>query len=109
MIGCKEKLNKKNSSGAAFTDDGFAIGVSYILKLLDQHTDFDSLHWFQSVREKFAANRVNSNTTLSLSCFIIIFFKESITTQQRTQPQDDKLVQTQALTLQRFSTYMRVR
>ena len=25
-IGCKEKLNKKNKSGAAFTDDGFAMG-----------------------------------------------------------------------------------
>jgi WASH complex subunit 7 len=26
MIGCKEKLNKKNAIGAAFTDDGFAMG-----------------------------------------------------------------------------------
>lgn len=25
-ISCKEKLNKKNKSGAAFTDDGFAMG-----------------------------------------------------------------------------------
>jgi WASH complex subunit 7 len=26
MIGCKEKLNKKNAIGSAFTDDGFAMG-----------------------------------------------------------------------------------
>ena len=26
MIGSKEKINKKNSIGAAFTDDGFAMG-----------------------------------------------------------------------------------
>lgn len=25
-ISCKEKLNKKNKTGAAFTDDGFAMG-----------------------------------------------------------------------------------
>jgi WASH complex subunit 7 len=58
MIGSKEKMNKKNSQNAAFTDDGFAMGIAYILKLLDQYTDFESLHWFQSVREKFQANKV---------------------------------------------------
>jgi WASH complex subunit 7 len=59
MIGSKEKINKKNSIGAAFTDDGFAMGIAYILRLLNQYHDFDSLHWFQSVREKFQANKVN--------------------------------------------------
>lgn len=58
MIGCKEKLNKKNNIGAAFTDDGFAMGIAYILKLLNQYNDFDSLHWFESVREKFQSNKV---------------------------------------------------
>lgn len=28
-ISCKEKLNKKNKNGAAFTDDGFAMGQNY--------------------------------------------------------------------------------
>jgi len=27
MISSKEKLNKKNKVGAAFTDDGFAMGL----------------------------------------------------------------------------------
>ena len=29
MLSCKEKLNKKNKIGAAFTDDGFVMGKGY--------------------------------------------------------------------------------
>ncbi|CAK1601098.1 unnamed protein product [Parnassius mnemosyne] len=49
MILSKDKMSKKNKAGAAFTDDGFAVGVAYILKLLDQDKNFESLHWFSSV------------------------------------------------------------
>jgi WASH complex subunit 7 len=31
-ITCKEKMSKKNKVGAAFTDDGFAMGISQILQ-----------------------------------------------------------------------------
>eukprot|EP01062_Namystynia_karyoxenos_P059273 TRINITY_DN50728_c0_g1_i1.p1 TRINITY_DN50728_c0_g1~~TRINITY_DN50728_c0_g1_i1.p1 ORF type:complete len:1241 (+),score=561.49 TRINITY_DN50728_c0_g1_i1:104-3724(+) len=48
MIGCKDRLTKKGKE-ASFTDDGFALGVSFILKLLRNQEKFESLHWFSSV------------------------------------------------------------
>ncbi|XP_062989484.1 WASH complex subunit 4 isoform X2 [Elgaria multicarinata webbii] len=85
-IGCKEKLNKKNKAGAAFTDDGFAMGVAYILKLLDQYQEFDSIHWFQSVREKYVREI------------------RALAKQQNVQSasQDEKLLQTMNLTHKRL-------
>uniref|UniRef100_A0A8C1J4C7 WASH complex subunit 4 n=1 Tax=Cyprinus carpio TaxID=7962 RepID=A0A8C1J4C7_CYPCA len=89
-INCKEKLNKKNKIGAAFTDDGFAMGVAYILKLLDQYQEFDSLHWFQAVREKYMKEMnavVKEQTVQSTS-------------------QDEKLMQTMNLTQKRLDVYL---
>ncbi|XP_072328054.1 WASH complex subunit 4 isoform X2 [Scyliorhinus torazame] len=89
-ISCKEKLNKKNKVGAAFTDDGFAMGVAYILKLLDQYQEFDSLQWFQSVREKYLRE------------------KNAVVKQQNVQStnQDEKLMQTMNLTQKRLDIYL---
>ncbi|MEE6480161.1 hypothetical protein FKM82_012478, partial [Ascaphus truei] len=89
-INCKEKLNKKNKVGAAFTDDGFAMGVAYILKLLDQYQEFDSLHWFQSVREKYMKE------------------KRAVAKQQNVQSSnpDEKLLQTMNLTQKRLDIYL---
>ncbi|XP_055973291.1 WASH complex subunit 4 isoform X2 [Sorex fumeus] len=89
-ISCKEKLNKKNKIGAAFTDDGFAMGVAYILKLLDQYQEFDSLHWFQSVQEKYLKEM------------------RAVAKQQNVQSagQDEKLLQTMNLTQKRLNVYL---
>nr|XP_055047573.1 WASH complex subunit 4 [Misgurnus anguillicaudatus] len=89
-ISCKEKLNKKNKEGAAFTDDGFAMGVAYILKLLDQYQEFDSLHWFQAVREKYKKEM------------------NAVVKEQNVQStsQDEKLLQTMNLTQKRLDIYL---
>ncbi|XP_021927247.1 WASH complex subunit 4 isoform X2 [Zootermopsis nevadensis] len=87
-ITCKEKMSKKNKVGAAFTDDGFAMGIAYILKLLDQYEEFDSLHWFQSVRDKYNKDKA------SLGKHGSVVSKE-----------DEKLQQTMTLTARRLDMY----
>ncbi|KAA0153145.1 hypothetical protein FNF29_03333 [Cafeteria roenbergensis] len=39
---------------AYFADDGFAVGMAFILAVLRQERAFDSMHWFQSTKEHFS-------------------------------------------------------
>jgi len=50
----KDKLSKRKGDTGFFTDDGFAIGIAYILKLMDQYKQFDSLHWFEEVFARYS-------------------------------------------------------
>jgi WASH complex subunit 7 len=61
----KDKIFKKNIKDAFFTDDGFILGIAYLLKVLKQENSFDSLHWFQSVIEKLEndGKKFNSQKT----------------------------------------------
>lgn len=67
-------------------------GVAYILKLLDQYQEFDSLHWFQAVREKYMKE------------------KNAVVKEQNVQAtsQDEKLMQTMNLTQKRLDVYLQV-
>ncbi|XP_034939109.1 WASH complex subunit 4 isoform X2 [Chelonus insularis] len=78
----KEKIFKKNKVGAAFTDDGFAMGIAYINALLDQSAELDGLHWFETVNEY-----LNKEKTLA----------------EKIEGEDEKLQQTRALTLKRIA------
>lgn len=40
-----------------FTDDGFAVGVAYILTILGQHHHFDALHYWDAARTIHATER----------------------------------------------------
>lgn len=81
-ISNKEKMFKKNQTGGAFTDDGFAMGVAYINALLDQSAELDGLHWFQTVE-----NHINT---------------EKLSAENKDDHGDEKLQQTRALTLKRL-------
>ena len=50
----------------------FQIGVAYILKLLDQYHEFDSLHWFQSVRDKYKRDKVCVCVCVLVVWFVIL-------------------------------------
>ena len=47
LLAAKEKLNARgrDATHAGFTDDGFALGCAYLLRVLDQDAAFDSLRW----------------------------------------------------------------
>lgn len=67
-------------------------GVAYILKLLDQYQEFDSLHWFQAVRDKYVKEM------------------NAVVKEQNVQAtsQDEKLMQTMNLTQKRLDIYLQV-
>ncbi|XP_066906361.1 WASH complex subunit 4 [Halyomorpha halys] len=59
IIAAKEKMSKRYSIYGLFTDDGFAIGVAYLLSVFHLSDEFNSLHWFESVYEKYTADEYN--------------------------------------------------
>lgn len=69
----------------------YFIGIAYILKLLDQYEEFDSLHWFQSVREKYSMDKASLGKHKSV-----------------VSKEDEKLQQTMTLTARRLDVYQQV-
>lgn len=61
----KEKLNKRNKSEYSFTDDGFALGLAYIIEILNQEKHLESLHWFHSVQRKLKTDKLKIKEQLA--------------------------------------------
>jgi len=66
------------------------------LKLLDQYTQFDALHWFQSVRRKYEADIKSQDVS------------DQKTRRNTSVAEEEKLQQTKALALKRIKIYQRV-
>lgn len=49
----KEKLLKKHKDEGVFSDDGFAVGASFLLVLFGAYEPFDALHWFELKRTQY--------------------------------------------------------
>lgn len=53
----KEMMHKKNiARGGYYTDDGFAVGLAFILSSTDQQKMYERLNWFKSIQSKYAAD-----------------------------------------------------
>ena len=81
----KEKLLKKNENGF-FTDDGFAMGIAYCLRLLGQIAEFEAVQWFKSVNEEI-------NNKMSY-----------IEQKAKGNNNDEKLSQTSSLTIKKLKS-----
>ena len=64
----KDKAIKQNKN-ASFSDDGFPLGIAYILKLLDQDAQFDTLHWFQSMKQHAAKQKEEAQNNTKKTSF----------------------------------------
>lgn len=115
ILSSKEKLTKKNKTGALFTDDGFSIGMLkfiyliilyfnnrylfilgliYVLKLLNQTTDYNSLNWFKSIRMK-----INKEKAL------ILEQRNRIGSDKSLEKADEKLSQTLLLSEKKLAMF----
>ena len=56
----KERISSKNKNvGGFISDDGFPLGVAYLLKILDQSKKFQQLNWFESMLSKLKSDHTD--------------------------------------------------
>eukprot|EP01129_Flabellula_baltica_P015634 TRINITY_DN8032_c0_g1_i1.p1 TRINITY_DN8032_c0_g1~~TRINITY_DN8032_c0_g1_i1.p1 ORF type:complete len:1108 (-),score=219.26 TRINITY_DN8032_c0_g1_i1:5-3328(-) len=59
ILKCKDKFSKRGKEEGTFTDDGFSIGLAFLLAVLEQNTPFNSLHWFRSANQYYKREMEN--------------------------------------------------
>jgi WASH complex subunit 7 len=91
MLIAKDKMMRSGKE-ANFVDGGFALGVAFILKILNQNAKFDSLHWFESVSNLYTKEFAK--------------LKNQIKERKQKVKQEEEL-QTMKLTVNRVKSLMR--
>lgn len=64
-ISALKDTSLKQNKNSSFSDDGFPMGLAYILRLLDQDSLFDSLHWFDSLKKQAQIERTEAQASTS--------------------------------------------
>uniref|UniRef100_A0A5S6PZK0 Pre-rRNA-processing protein TSR1 homolog n=1 Tax=Trichuris muris TaxID=70415 RepID=A0A5S6PZK0_TRIMR len=54
---CKQGMQRCREGDLLFSDDGFAIGATFLLHILDQFDRFTALRWFASISSKIATDK----------------------------------------------------
>lgn len=92
IVRCKENKHKNSTTGdrLVFTDDGFAMGLAYILLILNQLDAFVALDWFEAVRIKYSDEMEKLKQKL---------------TELTGSFEDEKLKQTLLLSVKRIETF----
>jgi hypothetical protein len=77
LMQTKNTLRTKNMSHVFFCEDGFAVGLAYILRLLKQSDKFTGLNWFESVIGKHEKDKQTKATANSTEYKMIILRAEA--------------------------------
>uniref|UniRef100_A0A6P4E2L4 WASH complex subunit 7 homolog isoform X1 n=1 Tax=Drosophila rhopaloa TaxID=1041015 RepID=A0A6P4E2L4_DRORH len=88
----KLKIHKKDQSKISLFEDGFAIGLVYILNLLNQQLEFYELGWSQTTTQHLNEERSKVRDILTRQ-------------QTATEQLDEKLLQTVAITERHVNAY----
>uniref|UniRef100_A0AAG5CW37 Uncharacterized protein n=1 Tax=Anopheles atroparvus TaxID=41427 RepID=A0AAG5CW37_ANOAO len=96
MLKAKETIAKKDRHGTFLpTDDGFVMGLSYLLTLLNQTAAFNSLHWFKEVHTKYAREMAKLNQQTANMHHLL--------QQTSAEASDEKMLPTVSLTRKRLN------
>jgi WASH complex subunit 7 len=91
LIASRLRLTKRiqNDDELTFVDDGFSLGIAYVLTLLNQVYFFSSLNWFKSMEVSIKSSQ------------------ESVMEEQRIaqRSKDESFAQTLAIRLKRLQDY----
>uniref|UniRef100_A0A1A9WID3 WASH complex subunit 4 n=1 Tax=Glossina brevipalpis TaxID=37001 RepID=A0A1A9WID3_9MUSC len=106
MLAMKAKITKKEREEVILFDDGFPVGLAYVLKLLNQIGDFNTLQWFATIRERFEMEsrkikemllEINNNSKQSV--------KSNTNALVAQKSENEKLQQTLVLTERRINAH----